>query len=121
MGGGMKIANEVHESGGWRIRAIAPDFTVEDVWALPARGDANDFPELLSLARSLDPANADSGPTRLLWRLRDLLGRWCDLGTISEPTGGGRSASDALPIPGTSETSLRGRLPEDLRGTADDV
>jgi hypothetical protein len=33
--------------GPWRIREIAPDFTVEDVWALPVYGGAGDFPALL--------------------------------------------------------------------------
>ena len=34
----MRLPNSVHESGPWRIREIAPDFIVEDVWALPAEG-----------------------------------------------------------------------------------
>jgi hypothetical protein len=36
----MRTPNAVHEAHPWRIREIAPDFTVEDVWALPAHGDA---------------------------------------------------------------------------------
>ena len=56
--------------------------------------------------------------TGLLWRLRDLLGRALDLGRISVPEGGDREpAVGELPIPGTSEHSLAGRLPADLRGT----
>jgi hypothetical protein len=54
-------------------------------------------------------------PARLLWRLRDRLGRWLDLGKIS--VGGGGDARK-LPIPGTNEASLAERLPADLRGTA---
>jgi hypothetical protein len=34
----MRLPNAAHESLPWRIREIAPDFTVEDVWALPASG-----------------------------------------------------------------------------------
>jgi hypothetical protein len=61
-----------------------------------------------------DPANADSRAARALWRLRDLLGRWFGLGEIE----GARDAGTGkLPIPGTSETSLVGRLPADLRNT----
>jgi hypothetical protein len=112
----MRLPNSAHESGPWRIREIVPDFTLEDVWALPARGDADDFQDLLELMASSDPANADSLPTRTLWRLRDRLGSWFDLGGISAPdevVGTGE-----LSIPGAAATSLAGRLPADLRGTA---
>jgi hypothetical protein len=40
----MRVPNAVHESRPWRIREIAPDFTLEDVWALPVYGGADDFP-----------------------------------------------------------------------------
>jgi hypothetical protein len=113
----MRIPNAAHESQPWRIRAIVPDFTLEDVWALPAPGGADDFPQLLGLAGSLDPAKAESGPARALWNLRDRLGGWFDLGRISAPVGPEGEAG-GLPIPGTSETTLRDRLPDDLRGTA---
>jgi hypothetical protein len=118
----MRLPNSEHESRPWRIRDIAPDFTVEDVWALPVHGGAEDFPTLLELMASSDPANAESLPARLLWRLRDRLGSWFDLGGISAPVDGASDgAADGLPIPGTKETSLSDRLPDDLRGTAADV
>lgn len=118
----MRLPNAAHESGPWRIREIVPDFTLEDVWALPTPGGAEDFPILLELAASSDPAHADSLPTRALWRLRDLLGSWFSLGRISAPAGSGPDGAAAkLPIPGTSETSVAQRLPEDLRNTAADV
>ena len=107
----MRLPNAAHEAGSWRIKEIVPDFTLEDVWALPVDGGADDFPKLLELATSLDPANASSLPARALWRIRDRLGAWFDLGRISEPDDG----KAALPIPGTDETSLAERLPEDLR------
>lgn len=116
----MRLPNVAHESRPWRIREIVPDFKLEDVWALPVQGGAEDFPALLELIASADPANADSLPTRLLWRLRDRLGRWFDLGEISAPVEE-REGADWLPIPGTDESSLRARLPEELRGTAADV
>jgi hypothetical protein len=100
----MRLPNAAHESGQWRIREIAPDFTLEDVWALPVHGGADDFPELLALVASLDPAGSNSLPARLLWRVRDLLGRSFRLDTV--PTGH------------AAGTSLVRRLPEDLRGTA---
>jgi Protein of unknown function (DUF2867) len=115
---GKRIPNREHESGGWRIREIVPDFTLEDAWSLPADGGAEDFQALLELLVSSDPASAESLPTRFLWRLRDRLGSWFDLGRIAEV---GEGAEDGLPIPGTDETSLADRLPEDLRGTATDL
>jgi hypothetical protein len=107
----MRLPNAVHEAGSWRIKEVVPDFTLEDVWALPVDGGAEDFPKLLELATSLDPANASSLPARALWRIRDRLGAWFDLGRISEPDDG----EAGLPIPGTNETSLAERLPDDLR------
>jgi hypothetical protein len=110
----MRLPNSAHESGSWRIREIASDFTLEDVWELPAQGGIEDFQDLIELTASSDPANADSLPARALWRLRDRLGGWLDLGSISAPADG----AGELPIPGGGETSLAGRLPADLRGTA---
>ncbi len=115
----MKLDNAAHLSRPWRIHEIVPDFTLEDVWALPVRGSAEDFDTLLELIASSDPANADSLPTRLLWQLRDRLGSWLDLGRISA----GASSADTgrLAIPGTSETTLASRLPEDLRDAIRDA
>jgi len=109
----MRLPKSAHESGPWRIHEIVPDFTLEDVWALPVHGGPDDFPKLLELGTSLDPANADSLPARALWRIRDRLGAWFDLGRISEPDDG----EQGLPIPGTEQTSLTERLPDDLRGS----
>jgi hypothetical protein len=117
---GKRLANAAHESGPWRIREITADFTLEDVWALPVRGGAEDFETLLELMAASDPANAESPPARALWRLRDLLGRWFDLGGISAPVDG-QGDEGGLSIPGTSESSLAGRLPDDLRDTASDL
>lgn len=118
----MRLPNAAHESRPWRIREIAPDFTLEDVWALPVQGGAEDFQALLELMASSDPANSSSLPTRVLWRLRDRLGSLFDLGRISAPTGSDRDdAAGKLAIPGTNETSLGDRLPDDLRNTAADV
>jgi hypothetical protein len=115
----MRISNAEHESRPWRIREIAPDFTLEDVWELPVQGNAEDVEAAFELATSLDPANSESGATRFLWSLRDRLGSWFDLGRVSAPVDG--DTVRTLPIPGTSETSLSDRLPEDLRDTAADV
>jgi len=114
----MRLPNATHQSHPWRIHEIVPDFTLEDVWALPVHGSAEDLPSALELMLSLDPANATSLPARALWRARDLLGKWFDLGRISVPVD---DDADSLMIPGANERSLASRLPEDLRGTAADV
>ena len=73
----------------WRIHDIAPDFTVEDVWALPAHGDADEFPALLDVMRLARlPRSRRLSRSRVLWSTRDLLGRWFDLGRISGPSDG---------------------------------
>jgi uncharacterized protein DUF2867 len=64
---------------------------------------------------SSDPVSSGSLPTRVLWRLRDLLGTVFRLGRTSTPAD---DEKEKLPIPGTNETSLAGRLPDDLRDTA---
>jgi hypothetical protein len=116
-----RVPNSVHESRPWRIHEIAPDFTLEDVWALPVQGGAGDFPLLLELLASIDPADSDSRATRVLWQTRDRLGAWLGLGRIRVPAAGDADApADKLPIPGTGETSLLDRLPDDLRNTAAD-
>jgi hypothetical protein len=118
----MRLPNSEHESRPWRIREIASDFTLEDVWALPVHGGAEDFQTLIELMVSADMAEAESLPTRVLWGIRDRLGSWFDLGRISAPLDSDRDdGAGKLPIPGNSETSLTGRLPEDLLGTAADL
>jgi hypothetical protein len=116
----MKLPNTAHESRPWRIHEIAPDFTVEDVWALPVHGGAEDFQALLEVMTSDDdPGNSASLPLRVLWRVRDRLGGWFGLGRISVPIDSGcDDAAGKLPIPGTNEFSLTARLPDDLRNTA---
>jgi hypothetical protein len=104
----MRLPNAAHESRPWRIREVAPDFRLEDVWALPAQGGAEDFATLLEVMASLDPADGGSRATRALfsirWRVGELLG-WDD-------------APRPLAIPDDGETTLSARLPEDLRNTA---
>lgn len=105
----MRLPNARHQSHAWRICEIAPDFKLEDVWALPAEGGAHDFATLLEVMAALDPANGASSATRVLIRIRQRLGAWFHW---DDP------ASRQLPIPGSTETTLSVRLPEDLRNTA---
>jgi Protein of unknown function (DUF2867) len=105
---GMRLPNSEHESRRWRIGEIAPDFRLEDVWALPVRGVAEDFGALLEVMVSLDPAHGESAATRLLFSIRYRLGGWF----------GWDDAARELAIPGNAETTLSARLPVDLRNTA---
>jgi Protein of unknown function (DUF2867) len=112
----MKLPNAEHECRPWRIHDIVPDFTLEDVWALPTRGGPEDFEALLELTNSFDPSDVESAPARFLWAFRDRLGRWFGLGEVSAPVE--RDEAGGETIPGTDEISLRDRLPLDLVGTA---
>jgi hypothetical protein len=89
----------------WRIHAIANDFRVEDVWALPTPGGPDDFDRLLALMTSFEPASA-SPVVGALFAIRWKLGRW--LGLDRADTG-----------LGTRVASLRDRLPDDLRSSGD--
>lgn len=111
----MKRLKAEHERRPWRIHELVPDFTLEDVWALPVEGEAGDFEDFLRFIGSFDPSETENRPARFLWDLRDRLGAWLDLGEISSPVD--EDEDGGLPIPGTDETSLRGRLPADLRDT----
>jgi hypothetical protein len=104
----MRIPNSEHESHGWRISEIAPDFRLEDVWALPAQGGAEDFATLLEVMASLDPASGGSLATRALFSIRYRVGGWLGWDDAPRP----------LAIPHDIETTLSARLPEDLRNTA---
>ena len=114
----MRIPNEVQLSQPWRIHGVVHDFTLEDVWRLPAvSGKMADFASVIDMVTRSDPVNADSAPTRFLWGVRDRLGNWFDLGRISTTAG----TQKRLLIPGTREFTLADRLPNDLRGSADEV
>src|SRR6202022_2127773 len=99
---GMRLSNSEHESPSWRIREVAPDFRLEDAWALPAQGGVDDFAKLLEVMASLDPARGESRSTRALFSLRWRIGGWF----------GWDDASERRPIPGNDETTLSARLPE---------
>jgi hypothetical protein len=114
----MRAPNQRQLERPWRIHDIVADFDLEDVWSLSdITGSAEDFSGAIHLVTTDDPTRSANLPARLLWKARDLLGRWFDLGGISVPA----DSAGGLPIPGTTETTLRVRLPDELRGTADDV
>ncbi|WP_431967168.1 DUF2867 domain-containing protein [Nocardia sp. bgisy134] len=97
----MKIPNTAHTERPWRIHEIAPDFVVEDVWALPTPGGPDDLPRLVRLITT-DHDTPQPLVFRVLfdirWKLGALLG-WDD-------------PDSAV---GARVVSLRERLPDDLR------
>jgi len=99
----MPLSHDAHLSKPWRIHEIVPDFRLEDVWALPTSGRADEFPLLIEGLAAADPAETPSRAARALWSLRWKLGDLLGL----DGTGSGL---------GSRVTPLRKRLPDDLRG-----
>lgn len=95
-----KLPDDAHYGQPWRIHDIATDFRLEDVWALPATGSREDFPRLIRLLRTPGTAENASLLTRLLFAVRRVLGQWL---RWDDATGD------------VNATSLRARLPDDLR------
>jgi hypothetical protein len=100
-----KLPNSAHTSRPWRIHELAPDFQLEDVWALPTPGGPDDLPRLVQVIASGDPSRGSSRAARTLfairWKLGELLG-WDD-------------ADAGL---GSRVPMLRDRLPPDLQDAA---
>jgi hypothetical protein len=103
--GQARLASSAHTSRPWRIHEIVPDFRLEDVWALPTPGRADEFPILVAGFVSADPAETPSRTARALWSLRWKLG---DLLGLDDPGSG----------LGSRVRTLHERLPDDLRDTA---
>ena len=106
----MRLPHTAHDEQAWRIAEIAPDFEVEDVWALPVHGGPDDFPKLLEVMTHLSSDDSPSRLSRLLFGVRYKLGEWF-----------GWDNDDKLPIPGERSTSLTDRLPADLQGSTADA
>jgi hypothetical protein len=98
----MRLPNTAHSSRPWRIHELTRDFRLEDVWALPTPGGPDDFPRLVQLMASGDPAQGSSRAARTLWTIRWKVGKL--LGWDGPDAGLGRR------VP-----TLRDRLPVDLR------
>jgi hypothetical protein len=98
----MRLPNSAHSSRPWRIHELAPDFRLEDVWALPTPGGPDDFLRLVQLTASLDPSQSSSRAVRTLFAIR-----WKAGGLL------GWDGPDAGL--GSRVPTLRDRLPEDLR------
>jgi Protein of unknown function (DUF2867) len=103
MFGSALLDTAEHAARPWRIHEIAKDFQVLDVWALPTPGGPDDFPQLVRLMATFDPAET-SPVVRALFSIRWALGRM--FGLDGQDTG-----------LGTRVASLRDRLPTDLTET----
>jgi hypothetical protein len=98
----MQLPHAAHLTRPWRIHEIAGDFRLEDVWALPTPGRADEFSILVEGFASADPAKTLPSAARALWSLRWKLGELFGL----DDSGSGL---------GSRVTTLRERLPDDLR------
>ncbi|MES9520669.1 DUF2867 domain-containing protein [Streptomyces capoamus] len=101
----MRLPNTAHTSRPWRIHAIAHDFRLEDVWALPTPGSAGDWPRLVALFSGAGPDQepfVTSPVARALFAIRWKLGA---LFGWDKPDAG----------LGARVPTLRDRLPDDLR------
>ena len=101
----MRLPNTAHTSRPWRIHELTPDFQVLDVWALPTPGGPGDFPRLVEVLTSFDPARSDSVFVRFLFAVRWTLG---DLFGLDAPATG----------LGARVPSLRARMATDLLAAA---
>ena len=104
----MRLPDAAHTSKPWRIHELTRDFRLEDVWALPTPGGPDEFPRLVRLGTAPDPEHKAPLPVRVLFAIRWKVGGL--LGLDDDGTGIGER------VP-----TLRDRLPDDLRGTADDL
>lgn len=98
-----RVPASAHAARPWRIHELTGDFDLEDVWALPTPGGPDDFPRLVRLVASFDPARSSSAPVRALFGVRGKVGE-----VLGWDEAGAGSALDR-------RQSLRGRLPADLR------
>ena len=98
----MRLPNTAHTSRPWRIHELAADFRLEDVWALPTPGGADEFPRLVAMIAAGAHSPGSSRTVAALWAIRWKLGEL--LGWDSVDAGIGAR------VP-----SLRERLPADLR------
>ena len=97
----MRLPDAAHTGRPWRIHELTRDFRLEDVWALPTPGGSGDFPKLMAMLASRDPAQGSSRAVRVLFAIRWKVGAL--LGLDDPETG-----LDAR-VP-----TLRDRLPGDL-------
>jgi hypothetical protein len=72
----MRLPDTEHTTRPWRITEIAPEFRLEDVWALPTPGTADDFPRLVEQFTSFNPVGHSPAVVRALFAIRFAIGRF---------------------------------------------
>lgn len=97
----MKLPNRAHSDRPWLIHDLAPDFAVEDVWALPTPGGAGQLPRLVEAIFGGSFPDGSPLVVRFLWEARWKLGALLRL----DDRAGGLD---------TRVVSLRDRLPEEV-------
>lgn len=83
----MRVPNSAHASRPWRIHALTRDFRLEDVWELPTPGGAGDFPRLVRMLASYDPAASSSRAVRTLFAIRWKMGALLGWDRLDSPPG----------------------------------
>ena len=70
----MRLPDREHRSRPWRIHQIAPDFRLEDVWALPTPGGPGELDLLVEAVAARDRGQGNWRSARALLSLRSKLG-----------------------------------------------
>ncbi|HUH80409.1 MAG TPA: DUF2867 domain-containing protein [Solirubrobacteraceae bacterium] len=105
-----RLPDSAHYAQPWRVHELAGDFRLEDVWALPAEGEREDFPRLVEAIAAEDPADGSDGPAdAAAWAARVLWSARLKLGAVF-------GLDDPQKGVGSRVPTLRERLPDDLRG-----
>ena len=97
-----RLPHGEHVRRPWRIHEMTHDFDIEDVWALPATGSADDFDLFLACMARARTSEESSAAARFIWAARWRLGGWF----------GWDASAKGL---GSRVPSLSGRLAPDLR------
>jgi hypothetical protein len=98
----MRLPRSAHTERPWRIHELAPDFSLEDVWALPTPGGPDDLTFLVEQFSDGDGPETAGPIVHLLFAVRWKLGALLHWDT--------QEAGLSARAP-----SLRDRLPDDLR------
>ena len=98
----LRLPNGAHAAQPWRIHELTQDFPLEDVWVLPTPGGPDDFPRLVRQIASGGFSQGGSRTARALFAIRWKVGEVCGW-------------DDAEDCDGAEQTTLRDRLPSDLR------
>jgi hypothetical protein len=96
----MRLPNHAQTGRSWRVHELTQDFRLEDVWALPISGGAEDFHRLVNLIASGEASRGTSRSVRMLWAIRWKVGKLL-----------GWDRPDAR----SGAPAVRDRLPADLR------